>query len=107
MNKLELDIDTAVPLGLIVNELLTNAMKHAFPDDRTGNIKIFLQRIEESTIQLSVTDNGVGFGNKESHNKGFGTQLIQLLVQQLNGKMKSDYTKGAHLYFEFKTDKAA
>ncbi|MBU2527412.1 MAG: tetratricopeptide repeat protein [Bacteroidetes bacterium] len=107
MNKLELDIDTAVPLGLIINELLTNALKHAFPHDRPGNIKIFLQRTEESTIQLSVADNGVGFSNIDNNIKGFGTKLIQLLVQQLNGKMRSDYTKGAHLYFEFKTDKAA
>lgn len=107
MNKLELDIDTAVPLGLIVNELLTNAMKHAFPDERTGNIKIFLQRTKESTIQLSVVDNGVGFSNQQNNKKGFGTQLIQLLVQQLNGKMKTDYTNGTQLHFEFKTDKAA
>ncbi|MDP2058682.1 MAG: sensor histidine kinase, partial [Flavobacteriaceae bacterium] len=107
MNKLELDIDTAVPLGLIVNELLTNAMKHAFPENRIGNIKIDLQQADESTLQLYVSDDGIGAKNKSCHNVGFGTQLIKLLVQQLNGRMKSDFNRGTHIYFEFKTDKAA
>lgn len=107
MNKLELDIDTAVPLGLIVNELLTNAMKHAFPENRMGNIIIDLQQADESTLQLYVSDDGIGAKNKSCHNVGFGTQLIKLLVQQLNGRMKSDFTRGTHIYFEFKTDKAA
>ncbi len=106
MNKLELDIDTAVPLGLIVNELLTNAMKHAFPENRMGNIKIDLQQADESTLQLYVSDDGIGAKNKSCHNVGFGTQLIKLLVQQLNGRMKSDFNRGTHIYFEFKTDKA-
>lgn len=107
MNKLELDIDTAVPLGLIVNELLTNAMKHAFPENRMGNIIIDLQQADESTLQLYVSDDGIGAKNKSCHNVGFGTQLIKLLVQQLNGRMKSDFNRGTHIYFEFKTDKAA
>ena len=107
MNKIELDIDTAVPLGLIVNELLTNAMKHAFPENRMGNIIIDLQQTDESTLQLYVSDDGIGAKNKSCHNVGFGTQLIKLLVQQLNGRMKSDFNRGTHIYFEFKTDKAA
>ncbi|PKP40151.1 MAG: histidine kinase [Bacteroidetes bacterium HGW-Bacteroidetes-13] len=107
MNKIELDIDTAVPLGLIVNELLTNAMKHAFPENRMGNIIIDLQQADESTLQLYVSDDGIGAKNKSCHNVGFGTQLIKLLVQQLNGRMKSDFNRGTHIYFEFKTDKAA
>lgn len=106
MNNLELDVDTAVSLGLIVNELLTNALKHAYPENSTGKIKINLQMIDESTLQLYISDDGIGIKG-ENHNIGFGTQLIKLLVQQLNGKMKSDYSGGTQLYFEFKKELAA
>ncbi|PJB11550.1 MAG: histidine kinase [Flavobacteriales bacterium CG_4_9_14_3_um_filter_40_17] len=107
MNNLELDVDIAVPLGLIVNELLTNALKHAFPENRTGTIKIDLKMTGKYTLQLYISDNGIGVKDKSIRNIGFGTQLINLLVQQLNGKMKIDYTCGTHLYFKFKNDRAA
>ncbi len=107
MDKLDLDIDTAVPLGLIVNELLTNALKYAFPENRGGMIKITMQQTDEFTLQLHIADDGIGAKHDLVHDIGFGMQLIKLLVQQLNGKMKSDFVRGTHMYFEFKTDKAA
>ena len=58
VQNLELDVDTAVPVGLILNELLTNALKYAFPDDIQGKIKIALQEIDDDYLQLQVKDSG-------------------------------------------------
>ncbi|SFZ93970.1 Two-component sensor histidine kinase, contains HisKA and HATPase domains [Flaviramulus basaltis] len=108
MNTIELDVDTAVPLGLIVNELLTNALKYAFPDNRKGNIKIGLQEIENNTLRLEVADDGVGQQlEKPTKGTGFGTQLINLLILQLGGSIKKEDKKGTSISFEFKLEKAA
>jgi len=108
MEALELDVDTAVPLGLIVNELLTNALKYAFPDNRKGEIIIDLKKKDKKTLQLEISDNGIG-KNEESILKGtgFGTQLITLLTQQLSGKMAEQSKDGTTISFEFKIIDAA
>ena len=108
MEALELDIDTAVPLGLIVNELLTNALKYAFPDNRNGKIIIDLKEKDKKTLQLKISDNGIG-KNEESILKGtgFGTQLVTLLTQQLSGKMTEQSKDGTTISFEFKIIEAA
>ena len=59
MDRVELDVDTAVPIGLIVNELLTNSLKYAFPEDRKGKIELSLKEMDEKQLQLVVADNGV------------------------------------------------
>ncbi|WP_297702760.1 histidine kinase dimerization/phosphoacceptor domain -containing protein [uncultured Eudoraea sp.] len=107
MKELELDVDTAIPIGLIVNELFTNALKYAFPDNRKGFIKISL--IESGNqLHLEVSDNGIG---KNFYDKmegtGFGTQLIELLTRQLEGKMSLSVKKGTAVSFEFQNHKAA
>ncbi len=107
MNQLELDIDTAVPLGLIVNELLTNALKYAFPDGRKGNIEIKLEKKDESTLRLRIADNGVGKSGNVVHGTGFGGQLVSLLTRQLNGELKEEVKGGTIVHFEFKVKKAA
>lgn len=108
MDTLELDVDTAVPLGLIVNELLTNALKYAFPKKDRGQITISLKRKDDKILSLAVTDNGVGKVLGQSpKGTGFGTQLILLLTQQLNGKMREETKGGTIVSFEFKLAKAA
>lgn len=108
MDQLELDVDTAVPIGLIVNELITNALKYAFPEDSKGKIEISLTQASPGTLKLKVVDNGIGkTSNAAPKGTGFGTQLVQLLTQQLNGKMKEQYTDGTSITFEFKTKSAA
>lgn len=107
MEDLELDIDTAVPLGLIVNELLTNAIKYAFPDSKEGIVRVSLKK-EQGTLVLDVADNGVGKrADQPAQGTGFGTQLVHLLTTQLNGKMQEDAKIGTHLSFTFKLDTAA
>ena len=108
MEAIEIDVDTAIPLGLIVNELLTNSLKYAFPNDRKGKIKLSLQRSAAEILLLEVADDGVG-KQEDNLNKGtgFGTQLIKLLMQQLNGEMKFQSKEGTSFSFEFKLGKAA
>lgn len=107
MENLNLDVDTAVPLGLIVNELLTNAMKYAFPSNRKGEIKIKLVKPDAETLKLEVTDNGIGLKQNVLKGTGFGTQLISLLVQQLNGELSHSLGKGTKIAIQFKLYRAA
>jgi len=108
MDNLELDVDTAVPIGLIVNELLTNALKYAFPKNAKGNISISLLKTNPETLTLKVVDNGIGkIVGLAPKGTGFGSQLIKLLTQQLNGEMEEDSLNGTSVLFHFKLNKAA
>lgn len=108
MSDLDLDIDTAVPIGLIVNELLTNALKYAFPENAKGNIQISLAQTTPRQLTLKVVDNGIGkMANAAPKGTGFGTQLIHLLTQQLNGTMHENAQYGTETLFHFKTKAVA
>lgn len=107
MKDIDLDVDMAIPIGLIVNELLTNSMKYAFPDDRAGEITLALWE-KGSLLHLTVNDNGIGrMVDKATEGTGFGSQLIDLLTRQLDGKMKLTVDKGTRVFFEFQHNKAA
>ena len=106
MDQLDVDIDTAVPLGLIVNELLTNTLKYAFPEGQSGKVRIKLQKQTDGALHLEVSDDGVGKSGI-TQGTGFGGQLVALLTQQLGGSMREEVKDGTHIYFEFKTIKAA
>lgn len=106
MDQLEVDIDTAVPLGLIVNELLTNSLKYAYPDGRKGTVSIKLLKSAAGALHLEVADDGVGKGNAVQ-GTGFGSQLISLLTRQLGGTMREDVNNGTHVSFDFNLKKAA
>ena len=108
MDQLELDVDTAVPIGLIVNELITNALKYAFPEDSKGKIEISLSKPNPETLTLKVIDNGIGKVEGSSpKGTGFGSQLIKLLTLQLNGVMEENHENGTSVLFQFKTKAAA
>ena len=107
MDTLELDVDRAIPIGLIVNELITNSLKYAFPDRRKGEIMVSLKEDKEH-LYLRVADNGKGMSKSKSiEGTGFGTQLVELLTKQLDGKMTLSTQQGTEVFFEFKTKKAA
>jgi PAS domain S-box-containing protein len=86
LEEVAFDVDTAVPCGLILNELLTNALKYAFPDGRTGDIHIGL-RDEAGHVTLRVHDTGIGFpeGLDFRHTEPLGLQLVGMLTEQLGG----------------------
>ena len=106
MENLDLDIDTAVPLGLIINELITNTVKYAFPNNLNGKLTIKLEKQPNNILHLVVSDNGVGKSGK-IHGTGFGGQLISLLTNQLNGTMTEENQNGTTVIFNFKMKKAA
>lgn len=108
MDALELDVDTAVPIGLIVNELLTNSLKYAFPNKGTGSISISLSKSSPQILDLKVTDNGIGkVIGQPIDGTGFGSQLIRLLTLQLNGTMTEKNEGGTLIEFQFKINTAA
>ncbi len=86
---LRLDVDKAIPLGLIINELVTNSLKYAFPEGREGTIEIALHR-EEGRLRLEVSDDGVGSGaaKKRADGTSYGTNLIGLLTRKLKGSLR-------------------
>jgi two-component sensor histidine kinase len=108
MDNLDLDVDTAVPIGLIVNELLTNALKYAFPENIEGKISISLEKTKDNHLKLKVADNGIGkVKGLAPIGTGFGSQLVSLLTQQLNGKMTERSESGTLIEFDFLIDTAA
>lgn len=106
MEKLDIDIDTAVPLGLIVNELLTNTIKYAFPEGRDGRVLIKLEKQKNGNLYLEVADNGMGKSGV-TKGTGFGTQLISLLTRQLGGSMREEIKNGTRILFDFKIPASA
>lgn len=105
---ISLGVDTAIPCGLIINELVTNSLKYAFPDGRKGEIKIALHRTDENEIELAVGDNGVGIpANLDFRNtKSLGLRLVTIMVEnQLNGEINLDRSRGTEFKIKFKGGK--
>jgi len=78
----------AISVGLVVNELVTNAIKHAFPDDRRGRIRVCFVARKDNQLQLCVEDDGVGFANRAQRNAGQGQELVKGLSHELDGHLE-------------------
>ena len=85
LEQMEVDAKTSVSVGIIVNELVTNAMKYAFPGGRTGRIRVRLARCA-GKIELEVADDGVGAA--EGGATGLGSLIVSMLVKQLGGELR-------------------
>ena len=96
-------IDTAIPCGLIISELMSNALRHAFPDQRSGEIRIRVDRHGEQ-IELVFADNGVGvpsgFDPRRQANLGLHV-LLSLIEQQLKGQITWDFRSGVAYTIRF------
>jgi len=97
MDDISLNTETAIPCGLILNELISNSIKYAFPDKREGEIRIGVNRSSAGEVELDVADNGVGipegagFGNPAS----LGLDLVSILArEQLGGTIELDTAHG-------------
>ncbi len=102
---IELGIDTAIPLGLLINEAVTNALKYGIKDDEIGEIYIALRRENEKEYVLSIGDDGVGFPEQVNfrNTKSLGLKLIQNLTRQLKGSIIRDCSKkGTNYVVKFK-----
>lgn len=91
LEDLTVDKDAAAPLGLILNEVVSNSFKHAFGDGRGGQISVRLTRTDDGQGRLTVEDNGTGF-DPDAPSKGIGRRLITALTQQIKGS--SQFSRG-------------
>ncbi len=98
-NDIFLDIKTAIPCGLILNELITNACKHAFSDRTEGEINIVCSKMG-GNFTLMVSDNGVGYDGGEALKKSnsLGLTLINALSEQINARIKTTHHNGTAYY---------
>jgi PAS domain S-box-containing protein len=101
---ISLDLDYAVPCGLILNELMTNTLKYAFPDGRDGSIWIDLHAEPDQSLILRVADDGIGLpaGLDNLKNKSLGLQLVNSLVKQINGTLVVESSSGTVFQVSFK-----
>jgi two-component sensor histidine kinase len=99
-----LDISQSVPLGLILNEAITNAIKYAYPLNTKGSIQISLLQIEGQQLQLIIADRGKGLseGFDTEHNHSLGMQLIKLFAEQLEGDLFFVNRNGLKIVLNFK-----
>ncbi|MCJ7523958.1 MAG: sensor histidine kinase, partial [Candidatus Aminicenantes bacterium] len=105
---IEVNLDIAVSCGLILNELITNAYKHAFPGDKpgfgAGSCEISVAAVrEDGTLMLTVADNGVGLpaGVNWKNPETTGLQLIKMLSKQLNGTLEMERSSGTVFRLKF------
>lgn len=104
LNPALLNVDTMIPLGLIINELVSNALKHAFPDGREGEIKISFTAVGEREYQLAVRDNGMGLPKdfESCKSDSLGISIVTTLVKQLDGKLDIAGEDGTEFRIVFK-----
>ncbi len=98
-----LDIDTSIPCGLIVNELVSNCLKYAFPDKLSGSIHIDLQEKEPKHFLLTVKDDGIGIPPEIdfSSASSLGLKLVKILSEQLGGNVELNRSKGSEFRISF------
>ncbi|MGB2907021.1 MAG: PAS domain S-box protein [Candidatus Aminicenantaceae bacterium] len=103
IEDISLDINRAIPCGLIINELVTNALKHAFPGGRKGEIFIRMARFKQGGLSLTVADNGMGFPAEVDirNTDSLGMQIVGDLVQQLNGILRVNTKDGTQFTIRF------
>jgi len=103
--KIELGLDQAVPLGLVINELMANSLKYAFPGGRRGEIRVQARSLDQDEVELAVSDNGVGLPQDFNWRgaKTLGLSIVAGLVEtQLGGTVSLDRQRGARFSIRFK-----
>jgi PAS domain S-box-containing protein len=103
IEPLMLDVERAIPCGLVLNELVHNSLKHAFPAEREGYVRIQLFT-RDGSILMTVADNGVGFASAaldQPKPASLGMQLVQMLVKQLRGELALRSSSGSEIQVRF------
>ena len=100
----QFDIDTAIPLGLIVNELVTNAFKYAFQENSENHLRISLSQQDPDFHQLTISDNGPGLPTDLdiAKTRSLGLRLVRRLAKQLHGKVSYSHNEGSTFTLLFK-----
>ncbi|MFP4330804.1 MAG: sensor histidine kinase [Spirochaetaceae bacterium] len=99
VERVFMHIETAIPFSLILNELLTNALKHAFPRDWSGTVRVTLRALDSGGVHLGVADDGVGlpWGEESEPSDALGIQLAKLLAEQLNAVLTVSVDNGTRV----------
>jgi len=98
-DPISLDIDKAIPIGLIINELVNNSLEHGFGNQNDGELHVEMKAMEEN-INLKIHDDGKGFDESQRQNS-MGLQLVRLLIQQLKGKFELSGQQGTLANIQF------
>ena len=103
VEDLSFSIDTAIPCGLIINELVTNSLKHAFKHGMLGEIVVDMKYRQDNKFVLTVKDNGLGLPSTLMVEKPetLGFSLIQSLIRQLDAKLEIEINKGTEFSITF------
>jgi PAS domain S-box-containing protein len=105
IENIQLDIDFAIPCGLIINELVTNSLKYAFPEGRIGEIKIVFRKTDEDMLELMIGDNGIGLPAELDFRKtnSMGLHLVTILAEnQLHGEINLNRNGGIEFQIKFR-----
>lgn len=102
-DPVRLPIDRAIPCGLIVNELVTNALKHGFPNNRGGNVAVELRLVDGTHVEIAVTDDGTGIPDDFNLDSlaSLGMQLVQVLSEQLHADLSIQRRDPTRIAFTF------
>lgn len=107
IQNIDLDVETMVPLGLIINELVSNSLKHAFPQNKSGSIDVTLEEIDKALL-LQIKDNGIGTTQEEMEgSNSFGNRLIKAFSNKLKAKFSVENKNGTLVRLEVKSYKKA
>ena len=109
IDEMILDSSILFPVGMIINELLTNALKYAFPCGKSGVINVRIIRKDEKHIEISIKDNGSGLPDalEISGSRGFGLTLVRMMIQQINGSIKINRINGTEFRINFPVERSS
>ena len=105
VEDINLNVETIIPCGLIINELVSNTMKHAFPDGMSGEVRVSLKRMDGDMFLLTVSDNGIGMPDNLDfrESKTLGLQLVVTITEgQLNGTVELVEAEGTEFRIKFR-----
>tara|TARA_B100000809_G_scaffold74463_1_gene72211 strand:+ start:445 stop:2307 length:1863 start_codon:yes stop_codon:yes gene_type:complete len=100
VESIDMGIKTLIPLGLIINEIVSNSIKHAFINRKKGILTVSLRRIDEIRLELITKDDGIGY--HDSISQGLGLELIEVFTQQLDGRIEKNIKNGTKYKIIFK-----
>ena len=103
IDDVKLNIETSIPCGLIITELVSNSLKYAFPNQLKGELKVSLKN-KDDHYKLIISDNGIGFPKNIDfkNTKSLGLELVNNLVEQIDGNIQLENSKGTKFKITFK-----
>jgi two-component sensor histidine kinase len=103
LSELALELDDALPFGLLISEVVSNSLKHAFPQGRGGEVSVFLRQHSDKTISLILSDDGIGMPRELdwATTRSLGLRLVRALAQQLRGTLEIRSQGGTEVRLTF------